>query len=106
MSMRISKVRITDYRPPGAGSRPPLERPVAATRGGSMTGLDHLAANQRKDAAEHEKAVECYDEETLTAIAMDLRQRRAWDRKNHEHRWIMNRLAAVLRVLDRKGALA
>lgn len=104
MRMRVSKVRITDNRAPGAGARPALER-RGATRGGSMTGLDYLSAAQAREAAEHDKAIRDYDENTLLAVAGDLGKRRAWDRKDAEQRWVMARKAAVLRKLDREGAL-
>ncbi len=34
--MKIARVRITDYRPPGAATSSPLERRHGATRGGSL----------------------------------------------------------------------
>ena len=83
--MRISKVRIT--RPAGA-----------------MTGLDYLTASQAREAAEHDRAVACFDEVLLLAVLADLGKRKAYDRRDHEQRWIMSRKAAVLRSLDTKGA--
>lgn len=96
--IRVSKVRVTDHRPPGAGASGPLERKPSATRGGSMTGLDHLAAIQTKDAANHDSWVATYSPAMLEAAYEDLRQRGAWDRKNSEHRWVMGRLAAIKRA--------
>lgn len=71
-----------------------------------MTGLDHLANAQARDIAEHDKAVRDYATDIAKAAAEDLGKRRAWDRRDPEQRWIMNRLASLLRLLDRKGALA
>lgn len=102
--MRLAKVRITDHRPT-AGKPSPVGRRTAATTGGSMTGLDYLTASQARDAAAHDKAIRDYDEETLLTAATDLGKRRVFDRKDPEHRWVMNRRAALLRELDRKGAL-
>ena len=96
MKTRIAKVRITDNRPPGAGSRPALER-ATVTRGGGMTGLDALSSIQDREAAEHDKFVACYNAETVEAAWYDLNERVAFDRKNHEHRWVMNRRAALAR---------
>lgn len=84
--MRFSKVRITR---PGAPA---------------MTGLDHLTADQAKEQAQHDKAVATYEEETLLAAAADLGARKVHDRRDLEHRWVMARRAAVLRLLDQKGA--
>ena len=103
MRIRPAKVRVTNYRPPGAGASRPLER-ATVTRGGSMTGLDHLDAINRQEAAEHDRAIADYDEDTLLAIACDLGKRYACNRKDPEQRWVMARKAAVLRLLDRKGA--
>lgn len=100
--VKFSKVRVTDNRP-GAGAKRPLER-AAATRGGSVSGLDHLTLIQQREAAEHDRAIMGYGEDTLLAAAQDLGHRRAWNRKDNEHRWVMNRVAAILRVLDKKGA--
>lgn len=71
-----------------------------------MTGLDGLANAQAREIAEHDKAVMDYAADIAKAAAKDLYDRRAWDRRDPEQRWIMNRLAALLRLLDRKGALA
>lgn len=65
---------------------------------GRMTGLDMLTASQRREAAEHDRAVRDYTPETVEAAYFDLDARRAWDKKDHEHRWIMARKAALLRL--------
>ena len=95
--MRLSKVRITDNRRPGAGKPSPLERP-GATRGGSMTGLDHLNANLAREAAEHDRAVRDYTPAVAEAAFNDLSARGAWNRKDPEQRWVMARLAALGRL--------
>jgi hypothetical protein len=95
--MRLAKVRITDYRPPGAGGISPLER-GAATRGGSMSGLEHLSAIQAREAMEHDRAVRDYLPETVEAAWNDLAGRAVHDRRNPEHRWVMARRAALRRL--------
>lgn len=94
--MRISKVRITDHRP-GAGKPSPVGRRTAATTGGSMTGLDHLAAIQAREAAEHDRAVAHYSPRLIEAAYNDLMEHETWDRKNPEHRWVLARRAALRR---------
>ena len=96
--MRISKVRITDNRPPTAGKPSPVGRRTAATTGGSMTGLDYLEAIQKKEAAEHDRAVRDYAPRTVEAAWNDLAGRDCWDRKNPEHRWVLARRAALRRL--------
>jgi hypothetical protein len=88
MASKLSKVRRTDYRKGGGQSATVPD------------GLDHLNAINRREQAEHDKAVACHAETTLRAIGADLGKRHCWDRANHEHRWIMQRLAAVGRRLD------
>ena len=59
-----------------------------------------------KDAAEHDRAIDGHSEETLCAMAADLGARNAFDRRDHEHRWVMGRRAAVLRKLcGMRGAI-
>lgn len=59
-----------------------------------------------KDAAEHDRAIDGHSEETLCAMAVDLGARNAFDRRDHEHRWVMGRRAAVLRKLSgMRGAI-
>jgi hypothetical protein len=103
--MKISKVRKTDYRPPSAGEKRPLER-QGATRGGSLpalTGLDYITIINTAEMREHDKSVAGLPRQTLEAIIKDLGGRHAYDRKNHEHRWIMSRTAAALRAIDKMG---
>lgn len=68
------------------------------TKSFSMSGLDYLEAIQKREAAEHDRAVRDYDPETVEAAFMDLADRPAFERKNPEHRWIMNRRAALRRL--------
>ncbi len=91
MNIRIPKVRVT--RP---GGRSPLERPTA-TRDGSMTGLDYLTGLQNREAAEHDRNVRDYSAQTLEAAFEDLKGRVVFEKKDPEHRWVMNRRAALVR---------
>lgn len=104
--MRISKVRRTDFR--GAGAPSPVGRGNSQPRAEASSSLpwDAYANRAAKDAAEHDRAIEGHSEETLCAMAKDLGARNAHDRRDHEHRWIMGRKAAVLRKLSgMRGAL-
>lgn len=97
MNLRRPKARITDFRPPSAGASPPLERgsarPEAAAWKKSADRLDRVAR-------EHDEAIATYSPATLIAAAKDLWSRGVWDKKNHEHRWILDRRAALLRRID------
>jgi|694.fasta_scaffold35019_7 hypothetical protein len=102
MSLRIAKVRTQNFRPPPTVGKPsPVGRRTAATTGGSVSGvsgLDALEAIQRREAAEHDRAVAGYEPEMVAAAYEDLHRRNAWERKNPEHRWIMARKAALGRL--------
>lgn len=101
--MRISKVRRTDYG--GAGASSPVGRGNAQPRAVAWDGI--YDARAAKDAAEHDRAVDGHTVETLCAMAKDLGARTAYDRRDHEHRWVMGRRAAVLRKLSGlRGALS
>jgi len=102
--IKFPKVRITDNRPTRAGASSPLDGSCSLTNGGNFSGLDYLTTIQQREAMEHDRAILGYGEETLLAAAQDLGHRRCWNRKDHEHRWVMGRVAAILRALDRKGA--
>jgi hypothetical protein len=82
--MRLAKVRIT---PPAVGGSGPR-----------MDGLDHLALIHRREAAEHDRNVRDYSPATVAAAWDDLAGREAWDRKNPEHRWVLERRAALRRL--------
>lgn len=100
MNARRPKVVTTDFRPPGVKRGFPLERET--TRPGAAASPDRFdlyAGREAKDAREHDKAIEGLSRETLEAISKDLGARHAYDRRDHEHRWIMGRRAAVLRKL-------
>jgi hypothetical protein len=101
--IRIAKVRTQNFRPPPTvGNSSPVGRRTAATTGGSV-GLDYLDAIQRREAAEHDRAVAGMETELQMEIAIDLGRRLVWNRKDPEQRWVMARKAAVLRALGRKG---
>ena len=85
MRMRRPTVSITDHRP-------------------AISGLEHLSRSQARNQREHDQAVAGYDEHLCLAVAEDLGKRQAWNRADHEQRWVMGRKAAVLRKLDREGA--
>lgn len=94
--IKFPKVRITDHRP-RAGAISSVGNRIGSTTGGSVS---------RSESMEHDHAIIGYGEETLLAAVQDLGHRWAWNRKDAEHRWIMGRVAAILRALDRKGALS
>jgi hypothetical protein len=86
--MKIAKVRRTNYRPAPTPAVPDA--------------LDHLSAINRREQAEHDRALAGYGEFTLRAIGVDLGRRHCCDRGNPEQRWIMHRLAAVGRRLSKE----
>lgn len=90
MRIRPAKSRVTDYRP-ASGQAP--------------SGLDRLATIQAREARQHDEAIAGYDEDLCFAVGEDLLKRSAYNLKDPEHRWIMSRRAALLRRLDRLGAL-
>lgn len=91
--IRFSKVRVTDYRPPGAGPKPALER-SGATRGGSVARLSY----EDRLAMEHDKAVENYGPALLEAAYRDIKNRPCRDSRDPEQRWTRHRKAALLRA--------
>lgn len=95
MSIRIAKVRVTDNRPAGLGGSHVLHHGMSRPL---MTGLDHLSASQQREAAEHDRAIQDYEPETVAAAWDDLSARNAWDKKDPEHRWVMARKAALRRL--------
>lgn len=86
--MKISKVRTTSYRPSGGDCPRP-----------GMTGLDHLAEAQTRDALNADAWVSGYSETALRGLARDLCAVRDWDRRDPVQRWCMARKAAALRKL-------
>lgn len=92
--MRMAKVRIT--RP---GGNPPLEA-AKLTRGGSVgrSGLEYQPQSQKREAAEHDRAIRDYDPATVEAAWNDLNAREVWNKKDPEHRWVMARRAALRRL--------
>ncbi len=95
MSIRFSKVRVTDNRPAGLGGTHILHHGMGRPL---MSGLDHLSESQKREAAAHDKAVRDYSPETVAAAWDDLSARNAWDKKDPEHRWVMARKAALRRL--------
>lgn len=106
--IRFSKVRITDHRrPPGAGRVSPLER-QGATRGGSvagMTGLERIAANQAREAAEHDRNIQDYTPAMMPAIYDDVCRKISefpsfglTKDEKWELLWLKQRKAALLRL--------
>lgn len=95
--MKFSKTRTTDYRPPGAGGNPPLERNA---RPGAAA-WDNYAARQAAEARNHDVWLEGLSVATLIAIATDLSKRVGGNSRDPEQRFIMGRKAAVLRKLSR-----
>lgn len=92
--IRFAKVRVTDYRPPGAGGKRPLER-QGATRGGSVAGM--------KMEAMHDHAVAEYAEPLAAAVHADLtRQLRRRVHAGFDLRWVQERAAALQRRLTLK----
>jgi len=59
-----------------------------------------LMPNPEKDA--HDRNVSDLSDDTLKAAAKDLFNRKVHDRRNPEHRWILERRAALLRELERR----
>lgn len=51
----------------------------------------------------HDKAVRTLSDSTLAAAHNDLWNRKTLDRKNPEHRWILDRRAALTRELIRRN---
>ena len=54
------------------------------------------------DSAEHDKAVAILSPPTVLAAALDLCNRRLWNKKDAEHRWGMERKAALVRRIVRE----
>lgn len=86
--MRISKVRITDHRPPpGAGADSPLER------------VARPGAAAWKDSA-HDKWVAMFPEPQVRQMLADLEGRGKWGADGMENRWVQQRIAALKRRLE------
>ena len=52
---------------------------------------------------DHDKEARRLRDQTLIAAAEDLTGRTVWDRKDPEQRWILQRRAALLREIRRRG---
>lgn len=101
-TIRFSKVRVTDNRPPPrAGAISPVER-NRATTGGSVTGLERLTASQAREIAEHDANVRDYKPETVAAAYADVCAKlRLHDLEPQELRWLKARKAALMRLGNR-----
>jgi hypothetical protein len=55
-----------------------------------------------REATEHDRNISGLADSTILAASRDLDQRRAYDKKNPEHRWIMSRRAALHREIIRR----
>lgn len=103
-SLRRPKAVVTDFRPPGAGRGFPLERqlsrPVAAASG--KTPWDFMAGNNQNAKSSHDLMVSGLPLEVMQAAAKDLGARHCWDRKNPEHRWVLDRLGALGRAIGKQ----
>lgn len=102
--IRFSKVRVTDDRPPGAGSISPLER-QGATRGGSVARLN----SEDLMAMEHDRFVASYSPALIAAALKDIRLKpintAGLDRRKDmdlimERVWTRHRRAALLRAAN------
>jgi hypothetical protein len=83
--MKFSKVRRTDYRTTGSAPAP-------------RTGLDHLAANNAHEAANHDRAVADYPPHLIDSALPDINRHGPFtNRKDPETRWRMARKAALCR---------
>ena len=83
--MKFSKVRRTDYRTTGSAPAP-------------RTGLDHLAANNAHEAANHDRAVADDPPHLIDSALTDInRHGPLTNRKDPETRWRMDRKAALCR---------
>jgi hypothetical protein len=55
-----------------------------------------------RERQEHDRNIAGLADATILAASRDLDQRRAYDKKNPEHRWIMSRRAALHREIIRR----
>ena len=96
MSLRRPKSVITDFRPPIAGGKPPLERDARPRA---------VACPPRPTAERtgHDAAAAALSDWVLLAAARDLGSRGAASQRDPEARWVMGRLAALAREIDRRG---
>lgn len=95
--MRRPKSVITDFRPPGAGLKPSLER---AARPGAVAWENPSKAKERAD---HDTAAAALSDWVLLAAARDLGGRGGANQREAEGRWVLGRLAALAREIDRRG---
>ena len=90
MKTSLAKVRRTDYR-----------KAKEAAAAAAWAPLERGQTLRELDARAHDKAVATLAPETVLAAARDLGKRGCWDYREPEHRWILGRLAALARRIDR-----
>lgn len=102
--MRRPKAVVTDFRvnSPGAGRGFPLVREFQPQPGAVASGKtpwDFMAENNQRAGTAHDKMVAGLPLVIHQAAAKDLGSRHCWNRKDPEHRWVMDRLAAHGRAI-------
>ena len=61
-----------------------------------------MTASPDREATEHDRNIAGLADQTILTATADLDARRAWNRKDPEHRWIMSRRAALHREIIRR----
>jgi len=89
----------TGYASPKAMPAPRKPAPSPEAQARNTASLDRSYQRTRDTAAEHDKAVELYEPETLIEMKVHLHRMPVHDRNNAEHRWTAERRAAVSRRL-------
>lgn len=84
MSIRFSKVKRTDYRTGTIAPEPAAQAMEAEKR-------------------PHDEAARALSDHALKAAAADLGARHCHNRRDPEHRWVMDRLGALGREISRRG---
>lgn len=105
MSLRISKVRKTDFRPPGAGGTSPVGRDCKP-QPRAVACPDVWQAREAKraaEAADHDRWVATLSPAACVGAAMDLCTRSVTGLPWAEKAWIEGRRAALRRRIAREG---
>ena len=89
---RVPKVRVTDYRPPGAGRGFSLERDCQPRPGAVAC---QAAPAKRTKAVGHALMVFDLSDEAIAGIIADAEKRNLRDRKDHEVRFWSERSSAA-----------
>ena len=88
------RVRTTDFRPPGAGTFPPLDRksgPGAAAWSGPI--------GRTKQDIEHDKAVSGLSIDAALGAFEDMRRQKVLFPRTPDEWWVAKRYAALARLL-------